>query len=72
LSVSTNRLAAAGAIGVLVGVGDAADHVFAESDLRVHRSTLGQRLSRFQVDQVSRQLGRADVDCQPQQPAVRR
>ena len=54
-----------------VGKGDAADHVFAVGDLRVHHPAARQGGAAVQVHQVDRQLGRAHVGGQPQQARAR-
>ena len=55
---------------VLVDVGDPADNILPESDLRVHGAILGEGFPADQVDQVGGQLGCADVNSQPQQRAA--
>ena len=50
---------------MLVDVGDAADDVLAEADLRIHRPRLRESHTRLQVHQVGCNLGGTDVDCQP-------
>ena len=52
-------------IGEAAGIADAADHVLAVGDLRVHRAGLGQGIAAVQVHQVSRQLGGAHIHRQP-------
>ena len=60
--------------GVLVRVGDPADEVLAVGDLRVHRPRARDSRPAREVEQVDRELGRAEVDGEPEaaRPAARR
>ena len=52
--------------GPTAGVHQAGDDVLAISDLRVHCAALGQCLAGCQVNDVRRDLGRADIDGKPE------
>ena len=48
----------------LIGKGNAADHIFAKSHLRVHHPGAGQRGASFQVNQIESQLGGSHIHRQ--------
>ncbi len=55
-----------------VGIGNAADHVLAVGNLRVHHPAASQGAARAQIHQVCRQLGGAHIHGKTQQGSARR